>query len=257
MGVVCTLAFYFRVLDDYPLLVAANRDEHYDRPAAPPSFWEIEPKIVAGKDLLAGGTWLGANEHGFLVGILNRRSNGAASPRPSYRSRGLLCVDLLSFKTAAAACAFVAAHPDMYQPFTLVFSDLKEAWMAFNEQEKIIPVQLGEGLHVFSSAALHDEHTEKKQRAYQLFTGLTATLNKNLESSSAWIYSLARVLSDHRLGNASSDPKEAICVHSETSGTVSASIVVYSKNPRRVRTFYCAGAPCRNNFSAPIDLNLP
>ena len=83
------------MVDRYPVIIAANRDEHYDRPSAPPALWSTRPKILAGKDLLAGGTWLGVNEHGLLVGILNRRSNSEPDPLTQTRSRGLLCLDLL------------------------------------------------------------------------------------------------------------------------------------------------------------------
>src|SRR5215475_15184669 len=124
----CTLALYFRKVDHCPVIVAANRDERYDRPSASPAIWSTNPKILAGKDLLAGGTWLGVNEHGLLVGILNRRSSGGPDPINKTRSRGLFCLDLLSLKSAANAHAFVDRHQEHYQPFTVVFVDPSEAW---------------------------------------------------------------------------------------------------------------------------------
>ena len=116
----CTLALYYKTFDEYPLVVAANRDEHYDRPSAPPALLNTKTEIIAGRDLRAGGTWLGVNEHGLLAGILNRRSDGEPEPRPATRSRGLLCLDILAFKSAADARAFVGTGPDDYQPFTLL-----------------------------------------------------------------------------------------------------------------------------------------
>ncbi|MGH7927508.1 MAG: NRDE family protein, partial [Candidatus Binatia bacterium] len=83
----CTLALFFDVFDGYPLLVAANRDERYDRPAMPPGLIAANPRIMAGKDLRAGGTWLGVNEHGLLVGILNRRAKRETVPDSQVRSR--------------------------------------------------------------------------------------------------------------------------------------------------------------------------
>lgn len=78
------------ILLDRGLVVAANRDEFHGRPSAPPS--EIEPGIVAGKDLVAGGTWLGLNRHGLFVAVTNRKAplGSAAS-----RSRGLLALEAL------------------------------------------------------------------------------------------------------------------------------------------------------------------
>ena len=100
----CTLALYFQCFDRYPLLVAANRDEHFDRPSAPPSLLNNRPKLIAGKDLSAGGTWLGVNEFGLMAGILNRRiNNGVALPATVARSPGLLCLELLQLPSVAAA----------------------------------------------------------------------------------------------------------------------------------------------------------
>lgn len=73
-----------------PLTVAANRDEYLGRPSAPPS--EIEPGVIAGKDLQAGGTWMGVNRHGLFVAITNRR---APSRTPESPSRGLLALEAL------------------------------------------------------------------------------------------------------------------------------------------------------------------
>src|SRR6266536_3537682 len=64
------------MFENYPLIIAANRDEHYDRPSAPPALLNTQPKIIAGRDLRAGGTWLGVNETGLIAGILNRRLDG-------------------------------------------------------------------------------------------------------------------------------------------------------------------------------------
>ena len=72
------------------LVVAANRDEFYGRPSAPPS--EIEPGVVAGRDLVAGGTWLGMNRHGLFVAVTNRN---APVRTADARSRGLLALEAL------------------------------------------------------------------------------------------------------------------------------------------------------------------
>ena len=97
----CTLAIYFRVVPEWPVIVAANRDEFLDRPTSDPTTLCDNPLVVGGKDLRAGGTWLGISENGFLAGLLNRRVDG--SPNPDARSRGVLCLDALRRKTAAEA----------------------------------------------------------------------------------------------------------------------------------------------------------
>ena len=83
----CTLALYFQVFPHYPLVVAANRDEFLARPATPPVLLrEPPPRAFGGRDLTAGGTWLGIAETGVVAGLLNRRS--ATPPDTACRSRG-------------------------------------------------------------------------------------------------------------------------------------------------------------------------
>jgi uncharacterized protein with NRDE domain len=252
---VCTLALFFRIFGDCPLLVAANRDEHYDRPSAPPALWDTEPRIVAGKDLSAGGTWLGINERGLLVGILNRRPTGASVPQPDNRSRGLLCLDLLGFKAAAEARVFVEAQKQPYPPFTVLIADPVEAWAAYNTQGGIHISMLKRGLHVFSNTPEFQDRSEKVDRAYCEFAQLIEERRLSPNHSSRWFGSLARTLGDHTLGNGSSDPRDAICVHGEISGTVSSSVIYFSQRDRRFYHFFSPGPPCRTPFGDALVLN--
>jgi uncharacterized protein with NRDE domain len=244
------------MVDRYPVLVAANRDEHYDRPSAPPGLWSTEPNILAGKDLLAGGTWLGVNEHGLLVGILNRRSNSEPDPLTQTRSRGLLCLDLLSLESAADAHAFINRHEETYQPFTVVFVDPSEAWLAYNVARQIKTHKLDEGLHVYSSAAEFAVRSEKVDRAHVQFAQVFEGLRSNCSDKSVWVRSLRTVLGDHTLGNGSNDPRDAICVHGDVAGTVSSTIIFHDQPEHRLYTFNCPGTPCRGAFGEALVLNV-
>ena len=98
----CTLAAYCGLFAEAPLVVAANRDELLQRPTATPSLLRDQPpRAFGGRDLQAGGTWLGVSETGLVVGMLNRQSS--VPPDPARRSRGQLCLDLLTVRTAADA----------------------------------------------------------------------------------------------------------------------------------------------------------
>ena len=97
----CTLILYYKLLENYPIIVAANRDEQYSRKARAPHVIHQHPRIDAGTDEQAGGTWLGVNEFGLLVGIVNRHSPQPQDP--ARGSRGILCRDLLCQKDANAA----------------------------------------------------------------------------------------------------------------------------------------------------------
>jgi uncharacterized protein with NRDE domain len=251
---VCTLALYFQISPDYPLIVAANRDERYERPTAAPALLHGPPRTLAGRDMRAGGTWLGVSEDGLLAAILNRKSS-AAAPSPPRRSRGLLCRDLLGRPSAGEAHSFLRAHQESYEPFTLVVADAAQAWVAANSASRTEIEELPPGLHVFSNTRLHDEWSEKKQRAYALFADVGARIALPSEPSS-WIGEFTRILSDHSPAIGSADTRDAICVHGIDSGTVSSSIIVYSKSARRFESYYCAGAPCRTAFGGPLFLDM-
>ena len=253
---VCTLALYYRMFDDFPLIVAANRDEHYDRPSAPPVLLPGNRKIFAGKDLRAGGTWLGVNEHGLLAGILNRRVDEGARPATATRSRGLLCLDLLELTSSAAASEFIREHRIQYNPFTALFADKDEAYVCYNEGQKIINQRLQAGLHVFSSAAEFAIHSAKAERAYALFHQLGARAKPTDERVSDAVAALQSVLADHTLAPTAPDPGDAICVHRGASGTVSSSIIFLSNSKARFETFYCDGAPCQNSFGDQRSLEI-
>ncbi len=244
------------MVDRYPVIVAANRDEHYDRPSAPPALWSTEPEILAGKDLLAGGTWLGVNEHGLLVGILNRRSNGEPDSHTQTRSRGLLCLDLLRLKSAADAHAFMNRHEQAYQPFTVVFVDPKEAWIAYNIRRQIKTHKLEKGLHVYSSAADLSVRSEKVDRAHMQFSRVFDELGSTCSDKSVWVRSLRTILGDHALGNGSKEPRDAICVHGDVAGTVSSTIIFHDQSERCLYTFNCPGPPCQECFAEALKLNV-
>ncbi len=90
----CTLILGLEVLGPNTLLVGANRDESPGRPTAGPALLREAPRVVGGRDLLAGGTWLAVREAGFVAALMNRRPvPGEARDPRTIRSRGLLCLE--------------------------------------------------------------------------------------------------------------------------------------------------------------------
>lgn len=106
------------------LVVAANRDEFHARPAAPAHFWSDRPRILAGRDLQAGGTWLGVSTDGRFAALTNWREPGAPAPSGA-RSRGELVADFLDHAEASARefVDAVAERGDRYRGFTLLVAD--------------------------------------------------------------------------------------------------------------------------------------
>ena len=115
----CLLLLGIDVHPDYKLILAANRDEFYDRPTAPASFWKESPNLLAGRDLKEGGTWLGITREGRLAAITNYRDS--ASNRTDAPSRGGLVSDfLLSRENPETYVARIARVGHEYNGFNLV-----------------------------------------------------------------------------------------------------------------------------------------
>lgn len=89
----CFLVFAFKTHPAYKLILAANRDEYYDRPSEPASWWQSAPQMLSGKDLKAGGTWLGITRNGRIGAVTNFRDPKRV--KPGAPSRGLLVTEFL------------------------------------------------------------------------------------------------------------------------------------------------------------------
>jgi len=125
---VCTVIILRRPGHDWPLILAANRDEMTGRAwRAPGRHWPDRTEVIAGRDALAGGTWLGLNDWGVAAGVLNRP--GSLGPDPALRSRGELPLEALDHAEAeAAATAMAAVAPASYRSFNLVIADAAQAF---------------------------------------------------------------------------------------------------------------------------------
>lgn len=90
----CLILVAWRSHPEYPLVVAANRDEFYRRPTLPAAFWPDHPQVLAGRDLEAGGTWMGITRQGRFAALTNFRD--PARHKPEAPSRGWLVADFLT-----------------------------------------------------------------------------------------------------------------------------------------------------------------
>jgi hypothetical protein len=255
----CTLALYFRRFENYPLVIAANRDEHFSRATAAPQIWPTDPRIVAGKDLVAGGTWLGVNARGIAAGIVNRRVQIDAGATP--RSRGLLCLDMLEAASMAdAQAALPYEDAGRYQAFLLLAASAEGAFAAYNAAGDIERVALAQGLHVFGNTSFTGEDGQKLDRARELFDKAGKSFAPLLEQPrglDAAVGVLRGVLGDHTPIE-TSDARGALCVHTPDSdyGTVSSSIIFFSQNERRFYFYHAPGPPCRTEFQLAASLEL-
>lgn len=125
----CYVYFFFawQTHPVYPLLLVANRDEAYDRPYRALHRWQDHPQLLAGMDLLKGGTWLGINTTGYVAALTNCRM--ALSGDLSPKSRGELVKNFLINPIAPADyIQKITADNDLYKPFNLLLFSPQEAW---------------------------------------------------------------------------------------------------------------------------------
>jgi uncharacterized protein with NRDE domain len=247
----CTLALFRDVSPSYPLVVAANRDEYLDRPALPPALLAEPAGVVAGKDLEAGGTWLGCRvtAGAMVAGLLNRR---LAQPRPAPtsppRSRGLLCLDALANGSVDDALTRLTdAGLERYAPFNLLLADLGRAVIVDNH-DGAETTELPGGLSVLTNLAVNDPRCPRLASAHAGFARALPRLAAGA-SAAEILDALGAVLRDHE-GSADptgSDPFARVCVHAGPYGTRSSSILLVDASGG-VRYFHADDAPCRADF---------
>jgi uncharacterized protein with NRDE domain len=121
----CLILVGWRVHEACPLVVAANRDEFHDRPAARAAFWDDKPDVLAGRDLQARGTWMGVSRGGRFAAVTNYR--GGTEPGAA-ESRGALVTRYLE----GADIPQLAGRKADYSGFNLLAADGAELWWLSN-----------------------------------------------------------------------------------------------------------------------------
>ena len=158
----CLIVLAWRPGQAQPLLVAANRDEFYARPSQPLAEWPDRPGLIAGRDLQAGGTWLGIGPGGRFAALTNIRAPGQAL---GSRSRGELPVAFLSGdRSIETFLQDLHEQRHHYSGFNLLLGDPQQLWHFNSHTGNATP--LAEGVHGLSNADLNTPWP-KLQRAKQ------------------------------------------------------------------------------------------
>jgi uncharacterized protein with NRDE domain len=233
----CTLIALHRCVRGAPLVVAANRDEYFERPAEGPAIRETASgRVLAPLDVRAGGTWLGLNEHGVFAALTNRR---CLEPDPDRRSRGLLVSDMLSSASAAEAAEALDRLPgEAYNPFNFFLADRQQAFVA-SYQDAVEVREVLPGAHVVGNVPL-DEPSPKVARV------LERAEKARGSSAGRVIDELADVCREHDSGLG---PLGDTCVHVEgTYGTRSSTLLRLADDPRENLLMFADGSPCRTEY---------
>lgn len=160
----CLIALAHEAHPLFELAVAANRDEFYSRPSAPAAFWEGAPGVLAGRDLRAGGTWLGLTKNGRFAAVTNYREPGRY--KQDAPSRGTLVARFLTGREEPEAfAAFLEREGQSYNGFSVIFGSPGLLWHFSNRGGP--PELLSPGVHGVSNALMDEPwpKVEKGKRA--------------------------------------------------------------------------------------------
>ena len=259
----CTLIVRHQMDAWCSTLIAANRDEFYDRPATGPQVLVAEPHVVGGRDERAGGSWLAFSEQGLFLGLTNQRS---FSPRnDALRSRGALVVDALRTGTFDGVVRYLEGlDAREFNEFNLIFGDGERACAAYGRLDAagVELETLGPGVHVLCNDRLGSPDFPKAEEARARVASLPS------ESWAQTREKLVDVLSDRSLPDLESLPPlppdapfdeevarrlQAICVETPVYGTVSATVAALGSG--RVQEYaFCEGPPDRAPFEDVVHL---
>jgi hypothetical protein len=242
----CTVVILFRPGHPWPVLIAANRDEMLSRPWQPPaSHWPDRTGVVAGRDELAGGSWLGINREGVVAGILNRRHS--LGPAEGMRSRGELVLEALDHGDARdAAQALTHLDPRAYRSFNLVVADNTGAWWLRNRGTegpgRVEPFPLEPGVSMITAYDSNDRASARIGRFLPRFEAAPVP-DPEAGDWSAW----QALLASPGDGGEENGRESAMCVVTDTGfGTSSSSLIALPAAARpgvRPIWLFAAGRP--------------
>jgi len=227
----CLLAVQYKSVPEAPILVAANREEAYDRSSLVPSIQPGKPRVLSGVDEKAGGTWLGVNQNGLFVGAANRpRLYVPASPK----SRGLLCRDLLKANSARQAIdmAMEELTANKYEGVNFIVADYESGWAVHGGDDPHV-VELMDGLNIISSYDLNDLRDERQKLARRLLT--LQTLDSAVKFLAVASKAFARP--------PAAPDRPGMVVQGKERGTVSSTLIALGKKPRDAIYQYASNSP--------------
>lgn len=165
----CLVVLAWRAHPRWPLVIAANRDEFHQRPAEPLHWWPDDPRILAGRDLEAGGTWLAASRHGRFATVTNYRESVKA--QKGERSRGALVTDFVTADSTPLAFTR-SIEQERYAGFSVLVAT--PASVAYVSNRGDAPRTLTTGVYGLSNASLDTpwpKVVKSRQRLQSLLEG--------------------------------------------------------------------------------------
>lgn len=244
----CLIAILYRRFADAPVIVAANREEFFQRPSRPPhllpqaSGEQTAPRVMCGLDLLAGGTWLGINQRGLLIAVTNRpRMHVPTTPR----SRGLLCLELLQQPSAASAAQLATNEvtTGRYNGGNFVCLDAESGHVVQAHDEiRVLPLE--PGLHLITNGELNDPYDPRLRFARRQFE------QSAYDSAAGFLDVAARVCAIH----GDMGTLETVVLRGPDRGTVSSSLIALRQPPEQSSYLFANGPPDQTPYTDLSDI---
>lgn len=253
----CTILILRHVHPEWPLILAANRDELLDRPSSGPRLLPGSPRIlVPGVDQARGGTWMGVTDSGFFVGLTNQRGSLAQGMAP--RSRGEVVLQALrAGKMEAVERYLDTVDPSAFNPFNLLYGDAHQLRVAYARPSgTLLREDVPEGIHVLPNDGLDSPALPKVARARLLAAEHSRRPWPELARR------LQELLADHHLPPEEQLPEpppgapfsralarqlQALCIHTPTYGTRSSTLVALAPG-RLAHVLASEAPPCQGVF---------
>ncbi|MDP3275566.1 MAG: NRDE family protein [Deltaproteobacteria bacterium] len=250
----CTIALLHQLREDHSLVVAANRDEFYARPATPPQVLDPHTGAIGGLDH-KGGTWMGLSQAGLFVGLTNQRTH--LPPPENARSRGEVVRAALSATSFDEALgALFEIDPSEYPPFNLVLGDGRELVVLYARPDGIEHVPLEPGLYVLANDRLDSPLFPKTERFAQRirpwidspWPELSRALREALGDTSLPEAHLLPDDPDSPLPAPWRHALQALCIHTPGYGTCSSTLAALGEDGPHAYHF-AHGAPDQVPFT--------
>ena len=223
----CIIAFAHQVHPEYPLILIGNRDEFYNRPTQEIHWWD--EKILAGKDLEAGGTWLGFSKEGRFSIVTNYRD--IAGIKQNARSRGDLPLNFIrGSDDMQAYVSEISEEENAYNGYNLLLWEKGEMVHYSNYESKINPIQ--PGVHALSNALLNTPW----HKTERLKKGFENTIDGSFNVENLFSLLTDEVKADDKDLPSTGLPYErekeisSICIRTKDYGTCSSTVVLVDKN---------------------------
>ncbi len=231
----CLIVVAIDLRVDYPLMIAANRDEFFGRASAPANYWPDFPQVLAGRDLEQGGTWMGIS-HPYRIAAVTNFRDGAR--RIGRKSRGWLVRDFLTGEASPEAfLASIDAEHGAYDGFNLIVGSGQQLMHYSNRTRRV--TGLGAGVYGLSNHLL-DTPWPKVERAKQALRGLDCAPREDLESG------LAQLLADD--ARAPDDDLPRTGVSMEWERVLSSAFIRTADYGTRASTIVLRGADGHTSF---------